>query len=88
MTKTERDKMDAGLIYDPGDPAIMSEQSGYLELLYEYNQTRPSEGKKREELLKRMSVRSERAVILNRLFMPIGRENTFFSGNSCMRISI
>lgn len=51
---TERERMDAGLIYDPGDSAIMEEQSSYLELLYEFNATRPSEPEKRAELLKKM----------------------------------
>lgn len=51
---TEREKMDAGIIYDPADEAIMTEQSSYLELLYDYNATRPSEGERRQELLKCM----------------------------------
>ena len=49
---TERERMDAGLIYDPGDSAIMEEQSSYLDLLYEFNATRPSEPEKRSALLK------------------------------------
>ncbi len=51
---TERERMDAGLIYDPGDSAIMEEQSSYLDLLYEFNATRPSEPEKRSALLKKM----------------------------------
>lgn len=51
---TERERMDAGLIYDPGDSAIMKEQSSYLDLLYEFNATRPSESEKRAALLKKM----------------------------------
>ena len=51
---TERERMDAGLIYDPMDSDIMTEQSAYLELQYEFNATRPSESEKRAALLKKM----------------------------------
>lgn len=51
---TERERMDKGLIYDPSVREIMDEQEGCLELQYEYNHTRPSEGEKRERLLKEM----------------------------------
>ena len=43
-----------GEIYDPNDDAIMEEQMKWLEKLYDYNQTRPSEGEKRTRLLKEM----------------------------------
>ena len=43
-----------GEIYDPNDDAIMEEQLKWLEKLYDYNQTRPSEGEKRTRLLKEM----------------------------------
>lgn len=51
---TERERMDAGLIYDPTVNEITTEQASYLELLYDYNSTRPSESEKRFELLKKM----------------------------------
>ncbi len=51
---TERERMNAGLIYDPTVNEIMAEQASYLELLYDYNSTRPSESEKRFELLKKM----------------------------------
>ncbi len=51
---TQRERMDAGLVYDSGDPEIMDEQGGYLEKLYDFNATRPSEMQKRETLLKEM----------------------------------
>lgn len=47
-------KMHTGEIYDPGDNDVMAEQCKCLELLYEYNSTRPSEFGKRQELLKKM----------------------------------
>ena len=43
-----------GSLYDPNEADVMAEQAQCLELLYEYNMTRPSEARKREELLKKM----------------------------------
>lgn len=51
---TEREKMNAGRIYDPMDGEIMAEQAGCLSLLYEYNRTRPDETEKRRALLEQM----------------------------------
>lgn len=47
-------KMHSGDLYLPGDDEIMTEQLGCLEKLYDFNQTRPLEQKKRQELLKGM----------------------------------
>lgn len=49
-----KERMQAGLVYDPMDDSIMSEQTSYLELMYDFNHTRPSESKKRKEMLKQM----------------------------------
>ena len=51
---TEKEKMLAGELYLPGNEEIMAEQLLCLEKLYDYNQTRPQEYKKREEMLKDM----------------------------------
>lgn len=51
---TQRQRMDDGLIYNPSDASIIAEQSGCLELLYDFNATRPSEMDKRNALLKQM----------------------------------
>lgn len=50
----QRERMDMGLIYDPADRTIMEEQTSYLDTLYEYNMTRPSELERRTDLLKKM----------------------------------
>lgn len=49
-----RERMNAGKIYDPGDEDILQEQFSYLEKQCDYNETRPSEMKKREQLLREM----------------------------------
>lgn len=51
---TQKERMEAGLVYDPMDQEIMSDQFQRLELLYEFNATRPCELEKRAELLNRM----------------------------------
>lgn len=49
-----QEKMHAGKLYDPGYSDILQEQTVCLDKLYDYNATRPTEGKKRETLLKEM----------------------------------
>ena len=49
-----RKKMHGGNIYDPMDKELFEEQTKRLELLYEFNETRPSESEKRQKLLKEM----------------------------------
>lgn len=51
---TEREKIHAQTLYLPEDPAIMQEQLGYLDKLYDFNQTRPFELEKRDAMLKEM----------------------------------
>jgi galactoside O-acetyltransferase len=41
-------------LYYPSDPDIMSEQLGYMELMYDFNQTRPCQQELRQKLLKQM----------------------------------
>lgn len=52
--KNNEDILHSESIYDPGDADIMAEQTACLEKLYDFNATRPSEGKKRAALLKEM----------------------------------
>lgn len=49
-----KDRMFTGDLYLPNDTAITEEQNACLELLYTFNQTRPSEQEKRNQLLKQM----------------------------------
>lgn len=53
-SKEARDRMDSGRLYYPGDEEILKEQAACMELLYDFNQTRPSEIARREELMKQM----------------------------------
>lgn len=49
-----KEKMHTGEIYLPGDSEIMEEQIKCLDLLYEFNNTRPTELDKRTKLMKEM----------------------------------
>lgn len=51
---SEKNKMHTGELYLPGDEEIMAHQVKCLERLYDFNSTRPSEGEKRDSLLKEM----------------------------------
>lgn len=48
------EKMHSAELYLPSDPEIAKEQQQCLNLLYDFNQTRPTELKKREAMLKEM----------------------------------
>ena len=51
---SEKDKMHTGELYDPGDEEISVWQTKCLDRLYDFNNTRPTEMKKRESMLKEM----------------------------------
>ena len=54
MGMGNRDKLHTGDLYLPNDPEVLEEQLGYMELLYEYNQTRPREQERRQALLREL----------------------------------
>ena len=55
MNKSEMQiRMEEGRLYLPGDETIMNAQLTYLDRLYDFNQTRPTELQKREQMLKEM----------------------------------
>ncbi|MBE6705806.1 MAG: sugar O-acetyltransferase [Ruminococcaceae bacterium] len=51
---TPKEKMQSGELYVCADDSLLSEQMTYLEKLYDYNNTRPSESGKRQQLLSEM----------------------------------
>ncbi len=50
----QKERMHQGKLYLPNDSNIVDEQTKCLDLLYEYNSTRPTETEKRKLLLKQM----------------------------------
>ena len=51
---TEYEKMVKGIIYNPGDEEIMSEQVQYLDKLWEFNQLKPSQLAEKAKYMKEM----------------------------------
>ena len=51
---TMRDRLHTGEIYFPNDEEIMAQQLQWLDRLYEFNLTRPTEQEKRQAMLKEM----------------------------------
>lgn len=49
-----KEKMHTGDLYLPGDDEIMCEQEKCLDMLYDFNATRPTENNKRQSMLKKM----------------------------------
>lgn len=52
--KTKEERLHNGELYLPGDDDIMEEQVVYQDLLFDYNQTKPSEGEKRAAILQKL----------------------------------
>ena len=51
---TEKERMERGMLYDPGDKAITADQFRTSDLLYDFIMSRPSETEKRNQLMKRL----------------------------------
>ena len=49
---TDRERMEAGLIYDPGNEELMSEQMKAQEKLWQFNHMGPSQFEERQALMK------------------------------------
>ena len=67
-------RMEEGRLYLPDDEEIRKIQSACMEVMYEYNTTRSSESKRREELLKKCWQKWGKGAISKRLSMPTGEE--------------
>lgn len=51
---TVYEQMHSGDLYQCSDESLLAQQAQCLEIMYDYNATRPSEGEKRQALLKKM----------------------------------
>lgn len=51
---TDKEKMHSGKLYLPSDPDLQKEQLACLDMLYDFNHTRPTELELRQSLLERM----------------------------------
>lgn len=71
--------MHTGELYYPNEESIFDEQLKKLDLLYEFNFTRPTEQKRRQALMKEMFAEKARTAISNRRFTQIGAGRTSIS---------
>jgi len=53
-TRTEKEKMIAGEMYNAFIPQLLSERLACRERIYDYNLTRPSESSKRDEIIRKI----------------------------------
>lgn len=78
MNKTER-RMHSGKLYLCSDPDLIAQQMQAKELLYDFNQTRPSEEEKRQILLRKMFAEfGENSYIEQPLHANWGGKNVHF----------
>lgn len=78
-----KEKMHTGELYLPNDSEIVKEQQKKLELLYDFNATRPKDQEKRKELLKRMFAEiGEGCYIEPPLYANFGGAHVHFGKNA------
>ena len=64
ISKEVKERMQTGKLYFPTEEDLLSEQAEWMELLYDFNSTRPSEGaKKRAELLVKTPGRGRKELL-------------------------
>ena len=74
--------MFSGDLYLPGDDEIMEEQLKCLDMLYDFNQTRPTELKRRDEMLKEMFAEiGEGCYVESPLHSNMGCRHVHFGNN-------
>ncbi len=77
-----KDKIHTGELYLCGDEEIMEYQTECLDRLYEFNRTRPTEGEKRQEMLKEMFAEiGENCYIEPPFHSNFGGKNVHFGNN-------
>ena len=69
-SKQNRERMESGKLYFPADEAVMAEQTACMERLWEYNQSRPSEGEKRARMLEELFARVGKNAYIPKFIFP------------------
>ena len=87
---TEKEKSFAGLLYQPGDPALVAEREKTTATLYAYNQLNPLDREGRDRLLRELLGHvGANAVVEQPLFCTYGTnttvgDNVFIAPNVCI----
>lgn len=66
---TEYEKMRKGMIYDATDPALLKELDACHDLCWEYNQIRPTDKKRRNEMIRRILGQADESTYINQPFL-------------------
>lgn len=81
-SRTEKEKMLAGEMYNAFSPELLGEREACREFIYEYNGTRPTEAKKRNEILQKFLGRFGTNSVIERPFLCDYGYNIFWGDNS------
>jgi hypothetical protein len=82
---TDKEKLHSGKVYYPSGEEIMTEQLGYLDKLYDFNMTRPSQLPLREKLLKEMFAEIGENCYIEPPYTQIGVDTTCILATMCMQ---
>ena len=73
-TNETRRRMKSGQLYCT-DPEVSADQTRCNEIIYDYNQTRPSQSQLRQEILKKLLGDVGKTAMWSRLFGPLGQKH-------------
>lgn len=69
---TQYERMLAGLIYDPADPQILTEQAGFAKRLWAFNQLRPGDTAEKERYMREVFASCGGGCQIELPFAPTG----------------
>jgi galactoside O-acetyltransferase len=79
---TEKERMEKGLLYDPGDAEILAEQSLYQDRLDDFNSLRSSQTEEQQRLMREMFAECGDNVYIQRpLYANWGGRHVHFGSN-------
>jgi maltose O-acetyltransferase len=81
-TRTEKEKMIAGEMYNAFTPELINERAKCRELMYDYNLTRPCEEKKRDEMIRSIFGRFGTNSAIERPLLCDYGYNVYWGNNS------
>ena len=81
-TRTEKEKMLAGEMYNAFGPELSGERMACRELIYDYNRTRATEGEKRTEILHKLFGKFGANAVIETPFICDYGSNIYWGENS------
>lgn len=82
MTKSNKEKMQAGVLYQCADEEIMAEQRAGLSAMHEFNRTDPRETERRSALLREMLAEvGEGCYVEGQMYCNWGGKHVYFGKN-------